>query len=87
MTVTITTLGVQWTSIVHGVRYAILISILGEIGFAEERISWFCDSHSAIQAVSKAGFRECIKHVDREYVKKAAIEFTRTSSRTGSRRH
>ena len=71
----------EWTAMVHGVRHAIFIrGILGEMGFPEERIPWFCDNRGAIQAASRIGFGGRTKHVDiklkctREYVERGLIE-------------
>ena len=52
----ITTSDAEWTVIVHVVYNAIYIrGILGEIGFPEKRVRWFCDNRGAIQAASQIG--------------------------------
>lgn len=51
---------------VHVVSHAILITvILGDLGFAEERIPRFHDNHGTIQVASKTRFKGRTKHVTR----------------------
>lgn len=62
---TISEWNAERTAMVQGVRHAIFIrGLLEEMGFAEERTSWFRDNGGAIPAASKAEFRERTKHVD-----------------------
>ena len=50
---------------VHGVRHTVFIrGTLGEMGFAEERMPWFCGNRGTIQTASKVGFIGRTKHVE-----------------------
>ncbi len=69
----------EWTALARGIKQSgFSKGFLGEIGFQQSRVHWFCDNQSTIIAAKTSGFNGRTRHVDTK------LKFTRQEHELGN---
>ncbi len=69
----------EWTALARGIRHtSFMKGFLGEMGFGQARIPWFCDNTATIISAKTLGFNGRTRHVD------VKLKFTRQEHELGN---
>ncbi len=69
----------EWMALARGIKHASFTKgFLGEIGFEQSRVPWFCDNQASIMSAYTPGFNGRTRHID------VKMKFTRQEHELGN---